>query len=400
MTLVSSGVLIDHMIQMKAERLTTNDIEYQTENCIMSDISSWFFKTFERDTVPSRRKEKENNEAKYFKSHIFDMKTSNITGPVPTWPLEEKEPETVSPAQEPGFWVRSSLERDTIQSKRQEADTGELTNFKFLLDFKVTNVMSSFFLGCRVKPRHLVKNTLNSELDAKRETQKSVWCKISLRRPNIKARVYHTGRVTVTGTDESNVRIGGRKIARLIQKLGYPAKFLQHKFHNFVGNAKVGYRVKIGPLFEQLTKNPAIILGSQQEGRPSLIIQFVDSTGTCVLDDLENLKFTARSREGIKDTALRMISILEQYYKQNGMEKTFKKEMSPNNKQNKNCLGSKKQIETGTKREEVFNKRKRNNEANIVDNWITRNRSWLYPQKSNSQKKSNPDRKQRKVKRK
>jgi hypothetical protein len=125
-------------------------------------------------------------------------------------------------------------------------------------------------------------------------------------------------------------------------------------------------------LFGQLTKNDAVELFCQQEKQPSLTIKFVDSRhkDTCKLDDFENLTFQASSRKRIKHTALRMISILEQYYKQKGMKK--------------------KPEETRPKLEEVFNKRKRNNEVNRADNWLTRNRGWLYPQKRNSQKKSKP----------
>jgi hypothetical protein len=64
-----------------------------------------------------------------------------------------------------------------------------------------------------------------------------------IREPKTTALVFASGKVVVTGAkSEDDSRLASRKYARIIQKLGFEAKFQDFKIQNIVGSVSPGLR--------------------------------------------------------------------------------------------------------------------------------------------------------------
>lgn len=60
-----------------------------------------------------------------------------------------------------------------------------------------------------------------------------------IREPKTTALVFASGKVVVTGAkSEDDARLAARKYARIIQKLGFEAKFQDFKVQNIVGSVR------------------------------------------------------------------------------------------------------------------------------------------------------------------
>ncbi|XP_053197006.1 TATA-box-binding protein-like [Scomber japonicus] len=61
-----------------------------------------------------------------------------------------------------------------------------------------------------------------------------------IRKPRATALLYKTGNMVCTGTQsEESSYIAARRVARIVQKLGNPVRFLNFKIQTMVGTAKI-----------------------------------------------------------------------------------------------------------------------------------------------------------------
>lgn len=51
--------------------------------------------------------------------------------------------------------------------------------------------------------------------------------------------------ITMTPSSEEQSRLAARKYARVVQKLGFPAKFLDFKIQNMVGSCDVKFPIRL-----------------------------------------------------------------------------------------------------------------------------------------------------------
>jgi len=67
-----------------------------------------------------------------------------------------------------------------------------------------------------------------------------------IREPKSTALIFATGKMVVTGAkSEEDSRLAARKFARIIQKLGFPAKFAEFKIQNIVASCDVKFPVSL-----------------------------------------------------------------------------------------------------------------------------------------------------------
>lgn len=67
-----------------------------------------------------------------------------------------------------------------------------------------------------------------------------------IRDPKTTALVFASGKMVITGArSKEEAQLGGRKYARLIQKLGNPAKFKDFKVQNMVGSCDVKFPIRL-----------------------------------------------------------------------------------------------------------------------------------------------------------
>lgn len=67
-----------------------------------------------------------------------------------------------------------------------------------------------------------------------------------IREPKTTALIFASGKMVVTGAkSEDDSKLASRKYARIIQKLGFPAKFTDFKIQNIVGSCDVKFPIRL-----------------------------------------------------------------------------------------------------------------------------------------------------------
>ena len=67
-----------------------------------------------------------------------------------------------------------------------------------------------------------------------------------IRDPKTTALIFASGKMVVTGAkSEEQSKLAARKYARIIQKLGFQAKFTDFKIQNIVGSCDVKFPVRL-----------------------------------------------------------------------------------------------------------------------------------------------------------
>jgi transcription initiation factor TFIID TATA-box-binding protein len=67
-----------------------------------------------------------------------------------------------------------------------------------------------------------------------------------IRDPKTTALIFASGKMVVTGAkSEEFSRLAARKYARIIQKLGFPARFTDFKIQNIVGSCDIKFPIRL-----------------------------------------------------------------------------------------------------------------------------------------------------------
>ncbi|XP_041988394.1 TATA-box-binding protein-like [Aricia agestis] len=110
---------------------------------------------------------------------------------------------------------------------------------------KLQNCVSTVSLGCDLKLLDIYCRTRFSEYNPARFH--GVVMKIL--EPRTTALVFKSGKIVCTGArNEHDAYVAARKFARIIQKLGFPAKFLNFKIQNFIATADLRFPIRLEAL--------------------------------------------------------------------------------------------------------------------------------------------------------
>nr|XP_026489512.1 TATA-box-binding protein-like [Vanessa tameamea] len=110
---------------------------------------------------------------------------------------------------------------------------------------KFQNCVSTVSLGCELKLLDIYCRTRFSEYNPARFH--GVVMKIL--EPRATALVFRSGKIVCTGAkNEHDSYLAARKFARIIQKLGFQAKFLNFKVQNFIATADLRFPVRLEAL--------------------------------------------------------------------------------------------------------------------------------------------------------
>ncbi|SCZ89151.1 BZ3500_MvSof-1268-A1-R1_Chr1-1g00992 [Microbotryum saponariae] len=104
------------------------------------------------------------------------------------------------------------------------------------------NIVSTVNLDCRLDLKTIALHARNAEYSPKRFAAVIM----RIREPKTTALVFASGKVVVTGAkSEDDSRLAARKYARIIQKLGFEAKFQDFKIQNIVGSCDVKFPIRL-----------------------------------------------------------------------------------------------------------------------------------------------------------
>jgi len=104
------------------------------------------------------------------------------------------------------------------------------------------NIVSTVNLGCRLDLKNIALHARNAEYNPKRFAAVIM----RIREPRTTALLFNSGKMVCTGAkSEEESRLAARKYARVIQKLGFPAKFTEFKIQNMVGSCDVKFPIRL-----------------------------------------------------------------------------------------------------------------------------------------------------------
>jgi len=110
---------------------------------------------------------------------------------------------------------------------------------------QLQNIVSTVNLGCKLDLKQIALHARNAEYNPKRFAAVIM----RIREPRTTALIFSSGKMVCTGArSEEQSRLAARKYARVIQKLGFPAKFIDFKIQNIVGSCDVKFPIRLESL--------------------------------------------------------------------------------------------------------------------------------------------------------
>ncbi|XP_049940235.1 TATA-box-binding protein [Schistocerca serialis cubense] len=107
---------------------------------------------------------------------------------------------------------------------------------------QLQNIVSTVNLGCKLDLKKIALHARNAEYNPKRFAAVIM----RIREPRTTALIFSSGKMVCTGAkSEDDSRLAARKYARIIQKLGFSAKFLDFKIQNMVGSCDVKFPIRL-----------------------------------------------------------------------------------------------------------------------------------------------------------
>nr|AUY55085.1 TATA binding protein [Nicrophorus orbicollis] len=133
---------------------------------------------------------------------------------------------------------------------------------------QLQNIVSTVNLSCKLDLKKIALHARNAEYNPKRFAAVIM----RIRDPRTTALIFSSGKMVCTGAkSEEDSRLAARKYARIIQKLSFPAKFLDFKIQNMVGSCDVKFPIRLEGLV--LTHNS--FCSYEPELFPGLIYRMV-----------------------------------------------------------------------------------------------------------------------------
>ncbi|XP_021104891.1 TATA box-binding protein-like protein 2 isoform X2 [Heterocephalus glaber] len=107
---------------------------------------------------------------------------------------------------------------------------------------QLQNIVSTVNLACKLDLKKIALHAKNAEYNPKRFAAVIM----RIREPRTTALIFSSGKMVCTGAkSEEQSRLAARKYARVVQKLGFPAKFLDFKIQNMVGSCDVRFSIRL-----------------------------------------------------------------------------------------------------------------------------------------------------------
>jgi len=107
------------------------------------------------------------------------------------------------------------------------------------------NIVSTVNLGCKLDLKKIALHARNAEYNPKRFAAVIM----RIREPRTTALIFSSGKMVCTGAKSEDLsRLAARKYARVIQKLGFQAKFIDFKIQNMVGSCDVKFPIRLEAL--------------------------------------------------------------------------------------------------------------------------------------------------------
>uniref|UniRef100_A0A1L8DHH8 TATA-box-binding protein n=1 Tax=Nyssomyia neivai TaxID=330878 RepID=A0A1L8DHH8_9DIPT len=175
---------------------------------------------------------------------------------------------------------------------------------------QLQNIVSTVNLNCKLDLKRIALHARNAEYNPKRFAAVIM----RIREPRTTALIFSSGKMVCTGAkSEEDSRLAARKYARIIQKLGFTAKFLDFKIQNMVGSCDVKFPIRL----EGLVLTHSKFSSYEPELFPGLIYRMVKPRIVLLIFVSGKVVLTgAKVRQEIYDAFDNIYPILKSFKKQ------------------------------------------------------------------------------------
>lgn len=171
------------------------------------------------------------------------------------------------------------------------------------------NIVATVNLDCRLDLKTIALHARNAEYNPKRFAAVIM----RIRDPKTTALIFASGKMVVTGAkSEDDSKLASRKYARIIQKLGFNAKFCDFKIQNIVGSTDVKFAIRL----EGLAFAHGTFSSYEPELFPGLIYRMVKPKIVLLIFVSGKIVLTgAKKREEIYDAFELIYPVLNEFRK-------------------------------------------------------------------------------------
>lgn len=157
------------------------------------------------------------------------------------------------------------MEENAVKSQPDEEEDSSSTSG---IVPTLQNIVATVNLGCRLDLKTVALHARNAEYNPKRFAAVIM----RIREPKTTALIFASGKMVVTGAkSEDDSKLASRKYARIIQKIGFAAKFTDFKIQNIVGSCDVKFPIRL----EGLAFSHGTFSSYEPELFPGLIYRMV-----------------------------------------------------------------------------------------------------------------------------
>ena len=171
------------------------------------------------------------------------------------------------------------------------------------------NIVCTVTLGCPLDLKRITLHARNAEYNPKRFAAVIM----RIRDPKTTALIFASGKMVCTGAKhEEQCRQAARKYTRIIQKLGFPAKFSEFKVQNIVATCDVRFPIRLeGLAFEHCN-----FASYEPELFPGLIYRMVSPKVVLLIFVSGKLVITgAKNRDNIYNSFGNILPVLQKFRK-------------------------------------------------------------------------------------
>ncbi|XP_059838434.1 TATA box-binding protein-like 1 [Hemitrygon akajei] len=155
------------------------------------------------------------------------------------------------------------------------------------LDILITNVVCVFKTRCHLNLRKIALEGTN--VIYKRDVGKVL---MKLRKPRITATIWSSGKIICTGaTSEEEAKTGARRLARLLQKLGFQVKFAGYKIVNVLAVCTMPFEIRL----PEFTKKNRPVASYEPELHPAASYRIKSLKATLQIFSTGSITITAPS---------------------------------------------------------------------------------------------------------
>ncbi|KAI4791403.1 hypothetical protein KUCAC02_034024 [Chaenocephalus aceratus] len=175
---------------------------------------------------------------------------------------------------------------------------------------QLQNIVSTVNLCCPLDLKFIALQARNAEYNPKRFAAVIM----RIREPRTTALIFSSGKMVCTGAkSEEHSRLAARKYARVVQKLGFPARFTDFKIQNMVASCDVCFPIRL----EGLVLTHQQFSSYEPELFPGLIYRMVKPRIVLLIFVSGKVVLTgAKEREEIYDAFENIYPILKGFRKQ------------------------------------------------------------------------------------